>query len=105
MRPYRLHWIALLLVTAWAVFSVAYLGAEDGSSGMSPLGYVHFLFFLPGMLLMEELRGSQSNADVPLMAAISWLVFTLIAWALAHMVAVLANVVSSGHRNRDVGSA
>jgi len=70
-RRFRLHLIALACVTAWGIFSLAYVGVEDGSSGLSVMGWVSFGFFLPGRCLMDGISGAHTNADVPLMAAVS----------------------------------
>jgi hypothetical protein len=72
----------------WGVFSYAYLGVEDGSSGLSLLGWIHGVFFIPGGILMQALRGSHSNADLPLMAGIGWLTYSLLALGIAQVVCV-----------------
>lgn len=77
MRRHEAHLVALGAVTAWAVFSYAYLGVEDGSSGLSPLGWLSAVFFLPGGFALSQLKGSHGNADLPLMAVISWITFAL----------------------------
>ena len=86
MKTYRGHLIAVAVVTAWAVFGYAYLGVEDGSSGLSPLGWLHAIFFLPGGFVMQQLKGAHSNADLPLMAGIGWLAYSLLAIALVQLV-------------------
>lgn len=61
---------ALVLVGLWGLFAAVYLGAEDGSSGLSILGIAHVLFFYPGLMLMNAWKENHSNADLPAM----WLV-------------------------------
>jgi len=78
MKRFRKYMIALGLVALWAVFSYAYLGVEDGSSGLSPLGWIHAVFFLPGGLLLQAVKGSHGNADLPLMAAFSFCVYAVV---------------------------
>ena len=74
------------LAALWGLFSVTYLGVEDGSSGLSALGWVHVGFFVPGLGAMELLEGSHSNDDIPLMVAISFLVwailFAFVGWVI-----------------------
>jgi hypothetical protein len=79
VKRYRKYLIALGFVIVWAVFSYAYLGVEDGSSGLSPLGWAHAVFFLPGGLLLQAVKGSHGNADLPLMAAFSFCVYAAVA--------------------------
>jgi hypothetical protein len=79
MKRYRKYLIAVGLVALWAVFSWAYLGVEDGSSGLSPLGWIHAVFFVPGGLLLQAVKGSHSNADLPVMAVFSVCVYAAVA--------------------------
>ena len=89
--------IALGVVTAWAVFAYAYLGVEDGSSGLSPLGWVQGVIFLPGGLLMQALKGSHRNSDLPVMTAVGWLAYSFLAVAIVWMVqAMRQGVVRNG---------
>lgn len=97
MKRYRIHLTALWIVTVWAVLSYAYLGVEDGSSGLSLFGWISGVFFRPGAFLMQMLKGSHSNADLPLMAATGWLTFSLAALAIAQ----LACLVRRPNRSRD----
>lgn len=69
MKLRRAHWLALAGCSAWAAFGFAYLGVEDGSSGLSALGWLHAGFFLPALLVW----GGHSNADLPWMGALAWL--------------------------------
>lgn len=78
MKRYRKYLIAVGLVVLWAVFSYAYLGVEDGSSGLSPLGWLAAVFFVPGGLLFQVVKGSHGNADLYLMAAFSFCVYMLV---------------------------
>lgn len=78
MKRYRKYLIAVGLVALWAVFSWAYLGVEDGSSGLSPLGWIHAVFFLPGGLLLQAVKGSHGNRDLPLMAVFSFCVYAAV---------------------------
>ena len=79
MKRYRIHLIGLGIVAVWAVFSYAYLGVEDGSSGLGLLGWIQAAFFLPGSFLVLTLKGSHSNADLPLMAAMSGMTYSFLA--------------------------
>jgi len=89
MKRFRLRIVALGVVTAWAVFAWAYLGVEDGSSGMSPLGWLHVVFFLPGGFLFQAVKGSHSNSDLPIMALASWIAYSLVALGIAVGVKVI----------------
>jgi hypothetical protein len=78
MKRYRKYIIAISVVTFWAVFAYAYLGVEDGSSGLSILGYIHAFFFIPGGLFFQFLKGFHSNSDLPFMAILSWFIYVLL---------------------------
>lgn len=79
MKRYRKYLITVGLVALWAVFSYAHLGVEDGSSGLSPLGWLAAVFFVPGGLLFQAVKGSHANADLPLMAAFGFCVYAVVA--------------------------
>ncbi len=89
MKNYIVPVIALGVVTVWGMFSYGYLGVEDGSSGLSLLGWIHAAYFLPGLFLVAKLKGSHSNADLPLMAGIGWLTYSLVAVGAAHVVSMI----------------
>jgi hypothetical protein len=72
MRRYRPEILLIGAITIWALWSWTYLGVEDGSSGLSPLGWLHVLFFVPGLYFLELTKGSHSNADLAFMAVLSW---------------------------------
>ena len=91
MKRFRLHFIALGVVAAWAIFSYAYLGVEDGSSGLSPLGYVGGVFFLPGLYLVK----THTNANLPIMAVISWAIFSLVAVFIAQIICMIKTSMRS----------
>lgn len=78
MKRYRKYLIAVGVVALWAVFSWAYLGVEDGSSGLSPLGWLAAVFFVPGGLLFQAVKGSHGNADLPLMAVIGFCAYAVV---------------------------
>ena len=77
-KSLRNYLIAIGIITLWAVFSYAYLGAEDGSSGLSVLGWIHALFFFPGGFIFHIINVSHSNSDLPIIAVMSWLVYVLL---------------------------
>ena len=83
MKRHKAHLFAVAAVTAWGIFAYAYLGFEDGSDGLSPFGWLQALFFMPGVLVFQALKGSPSNADLPLAAGLSWLGYTIFAAATA----------------------
>lgn len=89
MKKYMPYAVAFGLVTIWGFFAYAYLGVEDGSSGLSPLGYVHLGFFLPGLYVFRVFNSSYTNSNIPLIAAISWLIYTILALAAAHATIIL----------------
>jgi ABC-type multidrug transport system permease subunit len=91
MKKFKAHLIAIGIVTVWAIFACAWLNVEDGSSGLSAMGKVSAVFFLPGGLLMQSIRGSFSNAEIPFAAIISWLIFTLIALVIAQITIIILN--------------
>lgn len=71
-RKLGLRLMVLFAVSGWAVFSLLYAGVEDGSSGLSPLGYLVLAFYMPGLLLFQALEGSHRNSDVPAMVFAGW---------------------------------
>lgn len=73
----------------WGGLSYTCLGVEDGSSGLSLLGWIHGVFFIPGGILMQTLRGSHSNADLPLMCGIGWVTYSLLALGIVRAVSVV----------------
>ena len=89
MKKNKPYFIVLGIVTAWAVFSHAYLGVEDGSSGLSILGWVSAVFFVPSGLLMQLLKGGHSNADIRLMATVSWILYSLLAIGITRAVRMI----------------
>ncbi len=91
MKKFKTHFIALGIVTIWAVLAYTWLNVEDGSSGLGVLGIVSAVFFIPGGYLMQITKGSHSNADIPFMAIISWLIFALIALGIAQVITMILN--------------
>jgi len=75
MKRFRKCMIALGLVALWAGFSWCYLGVEDGSSGLGPLGWMTSLFLLPGGYVLQLVKGVYSNADLPLIAVLSLCIY------------------------------
>jgi hypothetical protein len=94
MKPYRLHIIALIIVTMWGIFSYAYMGVEDGSSGLSILGWINVVFFAPGVILVYQLKGSHSNADILLSAATSWLIYSLLALVIIYATYLICRILN-----------
>ncbi|MEN6336563.1 MAG: hypothetical protein ABFE01_20095 [Phycisphaerales bacterium] len=86
MRRYRKYLIALALVAVWGVFSCAYLGVEDGSSGLSPFGWLAGAFFVPGGLLLEAVKEMSRKSghvllmdgDLLLAAALSFCIYAVV---------------------------
>ncbi|MHC4375191.1 MAG: hypothetical protein ACYS26_01200 [Planctomycetota bacterium] len=94
VRPGRvlgLRVAALVAASLWALFALLYLGVEDGSSGLSLLGNLTLAFFMPGLLLMQALEGAHSNADMPFMAFMSWLVYAIAGQVIVTLVLWLRN--------------
>jgi len=90
--------IALGLVGLWAAFSCVYLGVEDGSSALSPLGWITGVFFVPGGLFLQAIQGTHSNADLPLMAAVSLCVYATVALVAISTAGRLRRVFHRGAR-------
>jgi hypothetical protein len=84
MKKFRPYLITLGAVAIWGVFAYVYLGVEDGSSCLSPLGWLHVCFLLPGLFLFHMFKNSHSNVDIPIITAISWVVLTSFALAIVH---------------------
>jgi hypothetical protein len=85
MKRCQTNLAVLGAVALWGAFSCAYLGVEDGSSGLSLLGWLHAWFFVPGALVMAQLRGSHSNSDLPLMAIIGYATYSLLALGIVQL--------------------
>jgi len=81
---YKIHLAAVATITLWGLFSYAYIGVEDGSSGLSLLGWVHVLFHIPGLFLVTQCKGTYTNADLPVVAMISWLIYVTLAVGIVH---------------------
>ena len=94
MKPLRKYLIAIGVVTLWAAFSYAYVGVEDGSSGLSILGSLHALFFIPGGSLLYIIKETHSNTDLLAMAGISWFVYVLVILLVVKCVGVLRKIMS-----------
>jgi len=99
MKPFRKYLIAIGIVTLWAVFSYAYLGVEDGSSGLSILGLIHAFFLIPGLVLFHVVKDSHSNADLPFIAGISWFVYVLVVLLVVKCVCVFRKIISQSKSN------
>jgi hypothetical protein len=70
--------MALTVVAFWGLFAALYLGVEDGSSGLSLIGLLHVFFFLPGLVVMDLIKGNHSNADLPWMWLIGAAAYSLV---------------------------
>jgi hypothetical protein len=85
--------IAFGFVVLWSVFSYAYLGVEDGSSGLSPLGWISAVFFVPGGLLLYATKGAHSNTGLPTMAVFSFCAYVVVLLFVIKGVARLRRLV------------
>lgn len=92
--------IALVTVTIWGVFSFAYTGVEDGSSGLSVLGWISYAFFMPGVILVYQLKGRFSNAEIPLAALTSWMIYSLLAIIVVHAVYSILKILKKKAKQR-----
>ena len=92
MRKFKIHLIAITIVTAWALFAYAWLNAEDGSSGLSILGKISAAFFIPGGVLMQIIRGSHANTDIPFMAFTGWFIYILIALIIVQIITKILHI-------------
>jgi len=81
---YKMQLVAFATVTLWGLFSYAYLGVEDGSSGLSFPGWMHVGFHIPGLFLVTQCKGTYTNADLPVIAMISWLIYVTLAVGIVH---------------------
>jgi hypothetical protein len=89
MKRFKTHLISIAAVTLWAVFSCAYLGVEDGSSGLSILGWVHAVFFVSGGKLFQVVKGAHSNQNLPVMAVLSWLFYSILVLSVVQGVTLI----------------
>lgn len=92
MNVHRTHLIVLGIVTLWGIFSYMYLGVEDGSSGLSPLGWVHVVFIVPGVSVVRILKGTHSNTPYAVTVVISWVLFAAVALGMIHLTRLLRKV-------------
>ena len=104
MVKYRTELVAIAAVTAWAVFAYAYLGVEDGSTGLSPIGWLHAIFFIPGRFVFQIFKTTYTNAELPVMAGISWLAYAILAFSITHAVIHIFNRRKKGpnHEMHDI---
>ena len=100
MKQFRAYMIVFGIVVLWAVFSYAYLGVEDGSSGLSPLGWISAVFLIPGGLLLYATKGSHSNSDLPTMALFSICAYVVVLLLVVKGVALLGRLVGGVEPNR-----
>ena len=98
MKSLRKYMIALGFVGLWAVFSYAYLGVEDGSSGLSPLGWIQSAFLVPGLFLFRAVKGAYSNADLPLIAALSLCAYAVVVVLVVKSAGLLKRAVFGERR-------
>lgn len=89
MKKKKPYFIVLGIVTAWAIFAWAYLGVEDGSSGLSALGWLGAVFFIPSVFLMQLLKDDPSNVDILLMAIASWILYSLLAIGITRAIRMI----------------
>jgi len=99
MKPLRKYLIAIVAVTLWGGFSYAYIGVEDGSSGLSILGLLHAIFIIPGGFIFHVVKGSHSNADIPVMAGISWFVYVLVSVLVVKCVCIFRKNINRSKSN------
>ena len=99
-RVLSLRVAALVAVSLWGLFALLYLGVEDGSSGLSPLGNLTLAFLLPGLLLMQLVEGGHSNSDVPFMAFMGWLGYAIAGQTIVTVVLKLRTWLGSTPSDR-----
>ncbi len=104
MKRFRPYIIAVGIVAVWAAFAYRYLGVEDGSSGLSPLGWICGVFFIPGGLLLSAITGTRSNADLPAMSAFSFCMYAVIALLVTKGVTCLGRAVHRGEPNEAIST-
>ena len=94
--PQRPHIVVLLVVLVWALSSVAYLGREDGSAGLTLIGWAHAVFFLPGISVLKLAGGPVGNGDLPLAACLSWVLYSGVAAGFVQLVVVIRRASRPG---------
>jgi hypothetical protein len=75
MKRFKPHIIGLAAMSIWGVVAYSCLGAEFDGSITDILTGLHLAFFLPGLYLMDLVKGSHGNADLPFMALFGWFVY------------------------------
>jgi uncharacterized membrane protein YjjP (DUF1212 family) len=78
MKRFKPHIIGLAIVSLWGVLAYSLIGAEYDGSIADILVTLHLVFFIPGLALMDLVKGSHSDADLPLMAVFGWVVFNIL---------------------------
>ncbi len=73
LNPYAIGYI---VITLYSFLSFGYLGVEDGSSGLSPVAWLLYGYFLPGAFLLKG--QAMSNARIPLLVMFSWTIYMLL---------------------------
>ena len=94
MRLQRKYMIAIGAVTLWAAFAYGYLGVEDGSSGLSIFGLIHAFFFLPGLVVFHTVKDSHSNSDLPFIAGLSWVIYSVVAGLVVKCVCTIQKFIN-----------
>ena len=78
MKRFKPHIIGLAAIALWGVLAYCLIGAEYDGSPADILVTLHLVFFMPGLLLMDLIKGSHSNADLPYMAVFGWIIYAVL---------------------------
>ena len=103
MKSLKAHAIAVGVVSSWGAFAWLYLGSEDGSSGLSVLGWLQAGFLAPGAILCQVLKGMHGNSDLPLIAAASWVTYGLVGAAVVGGAQAVGRRLSRGSSGQRPG--
>ncbi len=89
MKRFKPHLFALVFISAWGLSAWCWMGSEDGSSGFTVLGWVLASFVIPVAHLIGNLKSAHSNADLPLIFAASWLLYSSLAIIFVELALIL----------------
>jgi hypothetical protein len=89
MKRFKLHIIGLAAIALWGVFAYCLIGAEYEGSITDILVTLHLVFFMPGLVLMNLVKGSHSNADLTFMAVFGWFVYAVLLILIVEVIRAL----------------
>ena len=57
-------------------------------------GLIHAFFFIPGLVVFHTVRDSHSNADLPFIAGLSWVIYSVVASLVVKCVCAIRKFIN-----------